>query len=150
MHFSRKNQDKLLEQAKPLTGSAGWATDAVAFGAFRENETEPAALAVFQAFNGAQAELHFALTSTGRMTREIIGAICTLAFHPRALNLDRLWTNIADDNIPAQAAAMKVGFKFEYRKRGGFADGKDAIVFSMARTGTHQAAAKHHDNEVVT
>ena len=150
MHFSRRDQSTLLALALGPTGSIGWRDDAIAFAAFKDAESEPVAVAVFQAFTGNEAEIHFATISGGRVTAEIVAALGTLAFHPRAMNLGRVWAVIAEDNAPAQVAAIKTGFRFEFCKRGGFAGGKDAIVFSMMRAGTHQAAAKRHDNEEVT
>ncbi|MDO8983013.1 GNAT family N-acetyltransferase [Cypionkella sp.] len=147
MHFTRKDQDKLKQIALAPTGSTGWRDDAVAFGASREQDGVPVAVAVFQAFTGREAEFHIAMLDGARMQPAIVASMLTMSFSPRGLNLDRLWCQIAVDNPTAQVAAIKVGFQIEYRKRGGIAGGKDAIVFSMARTGTGQAAAKHPNDE---
>lgn len=147
MHFTRKNQDQLKQIALAPTGSTGWRDDAVAFAAARSADAEPIAVAVFQAFTGREAEFHITMLDGARMQPAIVAAMITMSFNPRGLGLDRLWCQIANDNPTAQVAAIKVGFQFEYRKRGGIAGGKDAIVFSMVRAGTDQAAAKHPNDE---
>lgn len=147
MHFTRRNQDHLKQIALAPTGSTGWRDDAIAFGASREPDAEPIGVAVFQAFTGHEAEFHIAMLNGARMQPAIVAAMITMSFSKRGLGLDRLWCQIAEDNPTAQVAAIKVGFQIEYRKRGGIAGGKDAIVFSMVRAGTDQAAAKHPNDE---
>ena len=141
MHFTRQNQDALLQAAIAPTRSIGWKQDAIAYAALDGSDGPLKIIAVFQDFVGQEAEMHIAVISGARPTPEFVKAMMTLAFHPRALNLSRVWTQTHVDDGPAQVAALKVGFKFEYRKRGGFSDGKDAIVLSMMRAGPHQASA---------
>lgn len=145
MHFTQRDQENLLATAAEHTQSDGWAPDARAFGAMRDDGSM-AAVAVFQNFAGHDADLHFCMIDGARMGAEVVAAIVTMAFHPRALNRERLWVQIAADNKPAQVAALKVGFEFEYRKRAGFRGLKDAIVLSMRHSGPSQAAAKHTEN----
>lgn len=143
MLFTRENQPHLMQLALAPTGSIGWRDDAVAFGVLRAPDAEPMAVAVFQAFSGREAEFHIAMLDGARMQPAIVSAMVAMSFSKKIFALDRLWCQIAVDNPTAQVAAIKVGFQIEYRKRGGFAGGKDAIVFSMDRAGTIQATAKH-------
>jgi RimJ/RimL family protein N-acetyltransferase len=143
MHFSRKDQDKIKAIALNPTSSTGWKHDAIAFSCQKTEEDEPLAVVVFQDFAGTEAEVHLAMLNGQRMSPEIIKGLLLIAFHPRAFDLSRLWCKVAEDNPTAQVAVIKIGFEIEGRLRSGFSQGKDAIVFSMARTGTSQAAAGH-------
>ena len=132
MHFSQKDQERMLNIAATLTGSTGWRRDARAFGAYADPEhTDLRAIAVFQNFVGEEAEFHFAMMPRHRLGLEVVRTLTRLAAHPRALNLSKVWAHIADSNIEAQVAALKCGFAFEYRKRAGFITGEDAIVLSV-------------------
>jgi RimJ/RimL family protein N-acetyltransferase len=144
MHFTQSNQAEMLAAASAATESLGWSKDARAFGAIRDDGAL-VAVAVFENFTGKTADLHFAMLNGSKMGAETVSAIVQIAFHPRALDLDRLWTVTSEDNRAAQVAALKVGFQFEYRKRAGLWHGKDAIVFSMGRAGAPLAAAKHQE-----
>jgi RimJ/RimL family protein N-acetyltransferase len=88
---------------------------------------------VFQAFEGGAAEMHFGMMKGHTMGPELVQGIFMLAFHPRAFGLRTLFAPIHETNIPAQVAALKVGFKFEYRKPAITPGAEDAIVFSMRR-----------------
>lgn len=146
LHLSRKNQFELLTKAAILTRSAGWRDDAVAFSASRSEGGPPVAIGVFQGFAGGEAEFHFAAEI---LTRGIIDAYKVVAFHPRGMNLSRLWVPIAADNGHALRAAIGAGFEIEHRKRGGMDGGEDAIVLSMTRE-TGLAAARSETETVAT
>ena len=139
--LTKANQEQLLEAAMQLTDSTGWKHDAVAFAARRDGVDHPCAIAVFQDFAGGEAEMHYATTAP-HMTRDVVDAFKTLAFHPRFLGLRKLWIPIAASNKKAQRTALGAGFDFEYRKRGGKAGGEDAIVLSIAPETLGQAAAR--------
>ena len=141
MHFSRKDQHQLLASALELTGSSGWRSDAVAFSAVQDDAV--IAIGVFQAFAGGDAEFHFAMVGHRRMRKSIVEGFMLLAFGEanfvnrvfpeRGDPVSRLWAQIDAGNVVAQAAALKAGFAFEYRKRAGISSGNDAILFSMTR-----------------
>lgn len=141
MHFSRKNQAQLLATALELTGSTGWRADAVAFSAVEDDAV--IAIGVFQAFTAVDAEFHFAMVGHRRMRKSIIEGFMLLAFGEasfvsrvfpeRGEPISRLWAQVDARNVVAQAAALKAGFAFEHRKRGGISSGNDAILFSMTR-----------------
>lgn len=141
VHLSKADQEALLATAAEVTASAGFHADAVAFGARRDKEQGLCAVGVFQSFAGGEAEWHFGMLS-GRVSRDVMRSFLTLAFHPRFLGLRRVFAPIPESNVVAQRAALAVGFKFEFRKRGGAAGGEDAIVFSMAPEELGLAAAK--------
>lgn len=146
LHLTRKNQFELLTAALPLTGSAGWRDDAIAFAAMHGEDGEPLAIGVFQGFAGGEAEFHFG--ATDNLTRGIVDAFKVLAFHPRGMNLERAWVPIAASNRQALRAAIGAGFEVEYRKRGGMAGGEDAIVLSMTRDAG--MAAARSETEIVS
>lgn len=131
LHLSKANQPDLLAAALSLTQSEGWHADAVAFAARRDPARPPCAIGVFQCFAGKEAEWHCAMAE-GRVTRDVMTAFLSIAFHPRFLDLKRVFAPVAASNIAAQRAALASGFQFEFRKRGGAAGGEDAIVFSIA------------------
>lgn len=132
MNFTRRDQPALLQAALAPTGSLEWRPDAVAIGGHAEDGSL-AVVAVYQNFCGGEAELHLAVFGRHLLNRTIIGALAMLAFDPRFFNRSKLWCSIADDNPRAQAAALRSGFRFEYRKRGGFMGVEDVIFFSMDR-----------------
>lgn len=132
-NFYKTNQPQLLEAAKAATGSTGWRSDAVAFGVRSGPDDPPSAIVVFQAFEAGSAEMHFGMLKGHKMGPELVEGIFLIAFHPRAMGLSTLFTPIKETNIPAQVAALKVGFKFEYRKPAIVSGAEDAIVFSMRR-----------------
>jgi hypothetical protein len=141
MHFTRNNQEALLTAALAPTDSTGWKRDAIAFGVSRDHDGEISAVVVFDNFTGTAADLHIAALDGFRQNREFMQTVAMLAFHERAMNRLKVWCQIAEDNREVLSAAVRVGFHFEYRKRGGFQGGRDAIVFSMERTGPRQAPA---------
>ena len=154
--LSRQDQENLLHLAAVATNTLGWKTDAVAFAVSLEGEEEIKAIGVFEDFTAArEATFSFALMRPGfGMTRGLIDALLKLAFHPRALNLDRLWMQAAADNVASQVAMIKLGAGFEYRKRGairGNASGadiaRDAIVFSLVSPKLTAPAARAQDEE---
>lgn len=154
--LSRQDQENLLHLAAAATDTLGWKTDAVAFAVSREGEDEIKAIGVFEDFTASrEATFSFALMRPGfGMTRGLIDALLKLAFHPRALNLDRLWMQAAADNVASQVAMIKLGAGFEYRKRGairGKASGadivRDAIVFSLVSPKLTAPAARAQDEE---
>jgi len=140
-HFTKANQAELLERAKSLTNCAGWAPDAVAFAAREKGEEDIRAVAVFEYFNGGDADIHFA-TIGQRMGPRLVDAYLKLAFHPNFMALNRVFAPIAASNIVAQRVALAAGFQFEFRKRGGAAGGEDAIVMSITPQSKGLAAAK--------
>lgn len=144
--FVTVDQRKHLEAAKRLTGSAGFLEDAKAVAIYRDGHEGDAkslaAVAVFEAFRGGRAELHFGSEEGHPLSREWIIAMVTIAFHPRTFNLSRLIARVPDWNINAMVLLLKLGFEFEYRDRGSTAGGDDGIVFSITRSKiTDQAAA---------
>ena len=149
--LSRQDQENLLHLAAVATNTLGWKTDAVAFAVSLEGEEEIKAIGVFEDFSASrEATFSFALMRPGfGMTRGLIDALLKLAFHHRALNLDRLWMQAAADNTASQVAMVKLGAGFEYRKRGALrckVDGesiaKDAIVFSLVNPAFTAPAAR--------
>ena len=154
--ISRQDQENLLNLAAAATETVGWKTDAVAFAVMLGEAPEIKAIGVFEDFTAArEATFSFALMRPGfGMTRGLIDALLKLAFHPRALNLDRLWMQAAADNVASQVAMIKLGAGFEYRKRGairGNASGadiaRDAIVFSLVSPKLTAPAARAQDEE---
>lgn len=131
MHFSRKNQPELLEEAKQATRSTGFKSDAIALGAYDGPEGELKAVGVFQNFTGTQAEFHFGLVDGDQITRQTIGAFVAVAFHKRMFGLTRMLTTIEAANRRALVAAIKMGFQIEARVRSGMPDGSDAILLSI-------------------
>lgn len=137
LHFSKTNQSDLLNQALDLTGAKGWRKDAIAFGAYGDAGADDLrCIVVFQNIDNSGGEMHFGMVPGHRIGPEVVRSISTLALHPRALNLRSVWARICEDNIEAQIAALKCGFRFEYRTRSGLAGEKDVIVFSMRRGDT--------------
>lgn len=142
MHFSRKNQIELLELAATATESAAWMPDAIAIAAHPTPEQPPLAVAVYQNFRDKMADFHF-VNLTDRMERSLLKAYTSISFNPRLFGLETLWCQIAEDNRPAQMAALRVGFQFEYRQRYGFRGNRDAIVFRMTAESAVFASATH-------
>lgn len=131
MHFSRKNQADLLEEAKQATRSTGFKSDAVALGAYDGPDGELKAVGVFQNFAGNQAEFHFGLVDAAQISRQTIEAFLAVAFHKRMFGLGRVVTTIEAGNRRALVAAIKTGFQIEARVRSGMTDGSDAILLSI-------------------
>lgn len=145
-HYSRKNQSALLQTGLDLTSSLGWRKDAIAFGVFGpEGDDDLRAVAVFQNFDAYGGEFHFGMVPGCHITLEIMQVMAVLAFHPMAMNLQSVVAHILEDNVPAQLAALKCGFSFEYRKRSGVEGGKDAIMMMKKRVTALPATAKPHD-----
>ena len=105
----------------------------MAFGVRNGHDDPPSAIVVFQGFESGAAEMHFGMLNGHRMGSELVEGIFLIAFHRRALGLTTLFAPIRETNIPAQIAAIKVGFKFEYRKPAIVPGAEDAIMFSMRR-----------------
>lgn len=142
LNFRKSNQPELLRVAAEATGSLGWRSDAIALGAFdRPGSDDLRAIVVFQNIDAYGAEMHFAMNGAHRLGPQVVKEIATIATHPRAMNLPAVFAHISEDNIPAQVAALKCGFTFEYRKRSSAAGGKDAIVLSIRRVETPEAPA---------
>lgn len=139
LNITKANQEELLETARQLTESEGWKRDAVAF-AVRRDGGEIICIGVFQDFAGREAEWHGAMIGE-KLSPEVIQAMVALAFNPRFLNLKRVYAPVAESNRAAQIVALKCGYDFEYRKRGGAAGGEDAIVFSITPESAGKAAA---------
>lgn len=133
MHFSRRDQDKLLAAAKSLTASDGWRADAIAWGVYDAPDGDMRAAAVFQNIDVNGAEVHFGMVQGRRLTLGVLRSLIDMATHPRAMNLPRLFAHIGVSNVRAQSAALKCGASFEYRIRGGLRGGKDAIVMVLER-----------------
>ena len=134
LHFNKANQPVLLDLAAEATGSLGWRKDAIAVAVYdRGTPDDLRAIVVFQNIDAYGAEMHFAMMGDHRLGLEVAKGVATIATHPRMMNLPAVWAHISEDNIPAQIAALKSGFQFEYRKRGGAAGRKDAIVMSIRR-----------------
>ncbi len=154
--ISRQDQEDLLGLAASATETSGWKVDAVAFSISVEGDEEIKAIAVFEDFTASrEATFSFAMMRPGiGMTKGLIDAALKLAFHPRALNLDRVWIQTAADNIPALVAVTKLGAQFEYRKRGatrrkvaGVDILKDGIFFSMVNPKFIAPAARASDED---
>lgn len=144
MHFSRANQPALLAAATGPTNATGWSDHAIAFGISHQPGGDLIGVIVFDEFRGEEAELAFAMFDGRPLTMTVIEAIRHLAFHPRTLNLKRLWARIAHDDRRALRAAIGCGFEIEYRRRAGYAGGKDAIMLSMDRAQPVLAPATPH------
>lgn len=131
--FYKTNQLELLEAAKVATKSTGWRNDAVAWGMRYGDDQPPVAVIVFQAFEGVAAEMHFGMMNGHQMGPELVEAAFLLAFHPRSFGLKTLYAPVSIKNVPAQVAALKVGFQVDYRKPSIVPGGDDVIVFSLRR-----------------
>lgn len=146
MHFSRANQAALLEAAAGPTNATGWSRDAVAFGISRNPGGPLIGVIAFDAFRGTEAELAVAMFDGKPLSMTIIDAIKHLAFHPRTLDLTRMWARIAADDRRALSAAIRCGFDIATGPlRGGYAGGKDAILLSMDRPEPFLAPATPHE-----
>lgn len=148
LHFTKANQKDLLDIAAQATSSLGWRGDAVAIGAYDQDRPgDIRAVAVFQNIDAYGAEFHFAMMPGHRLGPDVVRGFSMIALHPRGLGLESARAFIPDENIPAQVAALKCGFAFEYRVRGGAAGRKDAIVMSIHRREAvaNEAPAKPQD-----
>lgn len=138
------DQKKHLEAAKRLTGSEGFLEDARAVAIYRDGHQGDAkhlaAVAVFEAFRGGRAELHFGAEDGHPLSREWIVAMVTIAFHPKTFNLSRLIARVPDWNVSAMVILLKLGFEFEYRDRASTAGNDDGIVFSISRDKINEQA----------
>lgn len=155
--LSRIDQENLLTLAAKATNTEGWKPDAVAFSVSAPGEDQPIiGIGVFEDFTVSRdATFSFSMMQPARggVTRGVIESFIKLAFHDRALRLDRVWITTTDDNIPALVALVKLGATFEHRKRAAFRRKeagietvKDAIVFSMVNPKFTAPAARAQDN----
>jgi len=146
--ITRSNQEDLLAFVATETQTFGWKADAVAFAVRRKDDAgipgPVLAAGVFENFTGPgrAADFSFAMTPGHRMTYGLIEAFTNLAFHPRALNLDRLWMMAADENLISQRAMLAIGARFQFRKQAGASNGSDGIVFLMKRVSAEPPAAR--------
>lgn len=145
----RDHQKFLLAHVQDETGTAGWKSDAVAYGAIDKNAPEGrdplAAAGVYENFAGGEAEFSFAMLPGHRINRRIIEAYMGLSFHMMGLNLQRLWMMASDNNVLSQRLILTIGARFQFRKRAGAADGSDAIVFLLERPPSAPAAKASTD-----
>lgn len=146
MHFFRNDQATILNIAATATGSTGWGPDAHGILAAPAEDAAPVAVGVFERFTGPDADFHFAMLNGARISKPVMEAFTMIAFHPRAMALERVWGIIPAWNVGAQAAALRAGFQFEHRKRAGLIGGSDAIVLSLTREG-HAPARLHRDED---
>jgi RimJ/RimL family protein N-acetyltransferase len=146
MHFFRQDQPAILQIAAQATGSTGWGPDAHGILAVPVEDSPPVAVGVFERFTGRDADFHFAMLHSARFSRDIMQAFVMIAFHPRAMALERVWGIIPTWNLGAQAMALRLGFQFEHRKRAGLIGGGDAIVLSLTPQG-HAPARLHRDED---
>ena len=146
MHFFRQDQPAILDIAARATGSTGFAADAIGILSAPTQDATPVAVAVFERFTGRDADLHFAMLDSARISKTVLQTFIMIAFHPRAMALERLWGIIPAWNIGAQANALRCGFQFEHRKRSGIIGGGDAIVLSLTPQG-HAPARLHQDED---
>ena len=135
MRLTDKHADQLLAWAAKRLGTDGWSPDSMAFGVVEDRDgLRPLVRAVIVIncrFNDA-CRMHIATDGSRRWaTRDIL--IRLSAFIHYALKVNRVETIIAASNLPAQIAALKVGFQIEGRNRCGADDGTDGIVLSMLR-----------------
>lgn len=149
MHFSRRNQDQMLEFALQATGSTGWMNDALAISVASPPSSDLLGIAVFQNFRRDEADFHFVLIAP-RMGRRLIEGYAEVAFNPRFLGLRHLWAHISEANTPAQLAALRAGFVFEHRLRAGFDGLTDAIVMRKTALNAAFAAARHPKPETAS
>lgn len=146
--ISRANQQALLDFVARETETFGWKPDAVSFSVAPKttDEVKPIiAAGVFEDFTGPgrSATFSFAMVPGHRMNRGVIEAFLNLAFHPRGLDLDRLWMQTTAENLISQRAMLAIGAQFQFRKQAGAGNGSDAIVFLMTRPqGAATPAAK--------
>lgn len=137
MHFTRANQTEILTLAAEVTNSDGWRADAIGFAATpAPGNTDYRAVAVFQNFDGDNADVHFGMTGGRRLGAEIVKAFMMVALSPRMLNLKTVWIQIAEANVAAQVAALKIGAVFEHRKRMAAPDGTDLVILSYRQPKT--------------
>lgn len=146
--ITRSDQQELLEFVARETASYGWKADAVAFAVRRKDKDGVPgpilAAGVFEDFTGPgrAAEFSFAMSPGFRMSYGVIEAFTNVAFHPRALNLDRLWMTASDENLIAQRAMLAIGARFQFRKQAGASNGSDGIVFLLKRISAELPAAR--------
>lgn len=136
--FRTTDQKSHLAAALAMTHSEGFMEDAIAIAAYRpggEGDAEElAAVAVFECIRGRRADLHFGMPRPMGLSVDLIQAVVGIAFHPKHLNLDRLFMRVPEANTHALVALIKIGCSFEYRERASLARGQDAIVLSLDRS----------------
>lgn len=132
-NMTKKDQDGMKEKLLELTSSTGWHKDAIAFGAKSIGSEDLSAIGLFQNFAGGRGEFHFATSNSG-MTKGIIEAFLWVAFHPKMLGLKSVHAQIDASNDRAQRAALSVGFRFEYLKPKGGANGTDIVAMTLTPT----------------
>lgn len=142
--FQTNRQKEHLEAALALTGSQGFMQDARAVAAYRKKEDGTDALAgvaVFECFRAGRAEVHFGMKPGQMLTNDILTAVITIAFHPKAFNLERMVARIPHWNVNALCNVLKIGFQFEYRDRFSVVGGEDGVVLSLDRDKLTSTAA---------
>ena len=127
-----ENPGNLLDIAAGATASAGWAPDAAPVG-FIDDEGRIVAVAVFQNRTGDHADLHIGVIQGRHLNGKALRVLVKLAFDPAHLGLSTLWVPIPEGNVAAQLSALKMGFRFEARRRGYAADGGDVILMALRR-----------------
>lgn len=148
--FRTNDQKSHLAAALQMTSSEGFMEDAIAIAAYRpggEGDAEElAAIAVFECIRGNRADLHFGMPKPMGLSMELIHAVVGIAFHPKHLNLERLFMRVPDGRTHALVALIKIGCSFEYRERSSLAGGQDAIVLSLDRSRiTGSAGPTNHE-----
>lgn len=135
MRLTDQFPDKLLAWAARRLGTNGWSDDAIPFGIIEDRHGQRPlvrAVIVINAIYGANCRVHIASDGSRRWaTRDIL--IRLSAFIHYAINVRRIETVIAADNVKAQIAALKIGFRVDGRTRYGADDGTDGIILAMIR-----------------
>lgn len=145
MIVTTENQDLLLEAAARVLDVPGFPRDATALGF--ADEQGMIAVAVFHNISADHADVQLARTPGRRLTGAVFKIIGKVAFDPAHLGVSALWLPVADRDAKAQIAALKIGFRFEARRRGYSATGDDVILMSLRRDTipTFQALATPDD-----
>lgn len=133
MRLTDKHPEQLLAWAARKLGTNGWSDDAMPFGVVEDRPgLRPLvrAVIVINCRFGASCRMHIATDGSRRWaTRDVL--IRLSAFIHLGLGARRVETIIAARNLPAQIAALKVGFQVEGRTRCSADDGTDGIVLAI-------------------
>jgi RimJ/RimL family protein N-acetyltransferase len=135
MRLTVADQEKMLTWAAKMLGTTGWSADSTAFGIVEPREGQRPLLrgvVIANAFFNKSCRIHIASDGSRKWaTRDVLTRLSAFLHLQHGVN--RIATVIATKNLPAQIAALKIGFQIEGRERSGADDGTDGIRFSMLR-----------------
>jgi RimJ/RimL family protein N-acetyltransferase len=129
IEYIHSDQDRLLQSAKSVTGSDGFASDAHALGVMRDKAL--IAVAVFENHTQRKSEVHFGATHPAWRGRKVQATLYGYAFD--YLHIPRLIAPIPAWNTTSQVTALKSGFVFCGFEKSGACDGSDAIRYPLTR-----------------